>query len=88
MRVISGNTHRWVKHFAFPQRATGGCALQNGDNKVSTQELFVTLAALRKSMKKEDAFASFLDSLLNAAKAPETANEKPALTEVLLTENF
>ncbi|GIL74824.1 hypothetical protein Vretimale_2414 [Volvox reticuliferus] len=61
---------------------------KNGDNKVSTQEFYVTLAAIRKSYGTADEFMALLDNVLEVAKKPEDANEKPALAEVLLAEDF
>ncbi|GLC47128.1 hypothetical protein PLESTB_000602700 [Pleodorina starrii] len=61
---------------------------KNGDNKVSTQEFFVTLSAIRKSYRTDGEFMSLLDNVLATTKAPEQATEKPALTEMLLAEDF
>ncbi|EFJ46656.1 hypothetical protein VOLCADRAFT_105403 [Volvox carteri f. nagariensis] len=61
---------------------------KNGDNKVSTQEFYVTLSAIRKSLRSDEEFMALLDNVLAVAKAPEAATEKPALAEVLLAEDF
>ncbi|KXZ51375.1 hypothetical protein GPECTOR_13g864 [Gonium pectorale] len=61
---------------------------KNGDAKISEQEFFVTLSAVRKSVNSDPAFLELLENVLTVAQTGgPVAGGKPVLTEVLFAED-